>query len=253
VKYFEAKPQVTVFFKETAGKSEAETLKAALEATGKTAAVTYVSKEQALEIYKEQNKNDPLLLEMVSADILPASLEVSAKDPRFLKELEPTMRGGQGVEEVVYQKDVIDALLSWTNAIRLVGGVLAGLLSLLSMLVIMTIIGMKVALKKEEVEILALIGASSWYIRFPFLLEAGFYGAIGASLAWFVITVILLWFRVSIVSFFGVIPTLNAVFANPLSSVFLLSELGFLIVLSSLGFLLGAAGSAIALTKYLKF
>jgi len=253
LQYFESKPQATVFFKDDAEKVQIEMLKAAIEGTGKTASVKYVSKEDALAIYKEQNKSDPLLLEMVNADILPASLEVSALDPRFLKELEPMMKEAAGVEEVIYQKDVVDTLVSWTNAVRLVGGVLVSLLSLDSILIVMTIIGMKVALKKDEVEILKLIGASKWYIQFPFLLEGGLYGVLGGCMAWGVMFALLLWFRTSLLSFLGSIPIIQIMLSNPLSSVFIGSSLGFLFILSSLGFLLGSIGSLIALKKYIAF
>jgi len=56
------------------------------------------------------------------------------------------------VEEVVFQKDVVNTLLSWTNAIRLVGGSLAVLLAIDSLLIIMTVVSMKIALKKEELK-----------------------------------------------------------------------------------------------------
>jgi len=253
LRYFESKPQATVFFKDTAEKTQVDALKTALEQTGKIASIRYVSKEDALLIYKEQNKNDPLLLEMVNADILPASLEVSATDPRHLKELEPTMKGGAGVEEVIYQKDVVDTLLAWTNAVRLVGGILVLLLSLDSILIVMTIIGMKVALKKEEVEILKLIGASKWYIQLPFILEGGIYGIAGSFMAWFVMTVLIVWFRHSLVSFLGIIPVISFVFAHPLSTVFIGSLFGFFCILSLFGFLLGSIGSLIALRKYITF
>ena len=253
LQYFESKPQATVFFKDTAEKAEADTLKTTLEATGKTASIKYVSKEDALVIYKEQNKSDPLLLEMVNADILPASLEVSATDPRHLKELEPIMKEATGVEEVIYQKDVVDTLVAWTNAVRLVGGVLIALLSLDSILIVMTIIGMKVALKKDEVEILKLIGASKWYIQLPFLLEGGMYGVLGGFMAWTVMLVLLLWFRSSILSFLGIIPIIQAILGHLLSSAFIGCSLGFLFILSALGFLLGSIGSLIALKKYIAF
>jgi len=251
--YFESKPQATVFFKDTAQLSEVDTLKTALNATGKIANIKYVSKEDALVIYKEQNKNDPLLLEMVNADILPASLEVSATDPRHLKELEPLMKEAVGVEEVIYQKDVVDTLVAWTNAVRLVGVILVALLSVDAILIIMTIIGMKVALKKDEVEILKLIGASKWYIQFPFLLEGGLYGTIGGFMAWLCIIVLICWFRASILSFLGIIPIVSLLLGNMLSVSFFGSVLGFLFVLSSLGFLLGGIGSLIALKKYITF
>jgi cell division transport system permease protein len=253
LRYFEGKPQLTVFFMEKAGKPEADALTTTLKGTGKVAATKFVSKEDALAIYKEQNKNDPLLLEMVTADILPASLEVTATEPKFLSELEPIIKKADGVEEVIFQKDVVDALLSWTNAIRIIGGTLAGLLAFDSLLIIMTVIGLKIAMKKEEIEILKLIGASQWYIRKPFIIEGGIYGIVGAFFAWLVITALLFIFRPALLSFLGAIPVIHALLINPLSSLTLLSIGGFLVVLCTTGFLLGAIGSLITLARYIKF
>src|SRR3989304_5399248 len=67
--YFESKPQITVFFSDGATTAQADALQKTLEDTGKVSSVKYVSKDEALVIYQEQNKNDPLLLEMVTADI----------------------------------------------------------------------------------------------------------------------------------------------------------------------------------------
>ncbi|EKD68018.1 MAG: hypothetical protein ACD_48C00107G0002 [uncultured bacterium] len=253
LRYFEGKPQLTVFFMEKAGKPEADVLKITLEGTGKVASTKFVSKDDALAIYKEQNKNDPLLLEMVTADILPASLEVTAIDPRFLSELEPVIKEADGVEEVIFQKDVVDALLSWTNAIRIIGGTLAGLLAIDSLLIIMTVIGLKIAMKKEEIEILKLIGATQWYIRKPFVIEGGIYGVVGAFFAWLMMTILLLVFRSSLLSFLGAIPVIHTLLINPLSSVFLILAGAFLGVLGITGFLLGAIGSLITLNRYIKF
>ena len=253
LRYFEGKPQLTVFFMEKAGKPEADVLKITLEGTGKVASTKFVSKDDALAIYKEQNKNDPLLLEMVTADILPASLEVTAIDPRFLSELEPVIKEADGVEEVIFQKDVVDALLSWTNAIRIIGGTLAGLLAIDSLLIIMTVIGLKIAMKKEEIEILKLIGATQWYIRKPFVIEGGIYGVVGAFFAWLMMTILLLVFRSSLLSFLGAISVIHTLLINPLSSVFLISAGAFLGVLGITGFLLGAIGSLITLNRYIKF
>lgn len=250
--FFEGKPQITVFFADKSTKDDADTLQKSLEQTGKTLSIKYVSKEDALAIYREQNKNDPLLLEMVTADILPASLEVSATEPKFLQDLVPVIKQANGVEEVVYQKDVVDALISWTNAIRLIGGVLTALLAVNSILTIMTVIAMKIALKREEIDILSLVGASRWYIRLPFLVEGGLYGVVGSFFSWIVITGIVLWLRPVLLGFLGMIPVIHAVLANPTSSVFLLSSVGFLAGLLVTGFILGGIGSLIALSRYSK-
>ncbi len=250
--FFESKPQITVFFTDKATRADATALEKSLEGTGKIADVKYVSKEEALGIYKEQNKDDPLLLEMVTADILPASLEVSATDPNYLKDLAPIMQAAAGVEEVIYQKDVVESLVTWTRAIRAVGGVLAGLLAFNSVLVIMTIISMKIALKKDEIEILRLIGASPWYIRSPFIIEGGWYGVIGAGLAWVTITGVVLWLRPVLLSFLGLIPSIQVVLVDPTSALFLAAAGGFLGILLVTGFLLGSFGSIVALGRFLK-
>lgn len=252
LQYFEGKPQITVFFSEKAGKAEADTLTQTLQGTGKVVSTKFVSKEEALAIYREQNKNDPLLLEMVTADILPASLEISATDPKYFAELEPIIKNAEGVEEVVYQKDVVDTLLIWTNAIRIIGGGLVILFVFAAIFTIITVTSMKIALKKEEIEILRLVGASPWYIRFPFIIEGGFYGALGALIAWAIITGIVLWIRPFLLAFLGTIPTIQVVIADPLSSLFLLVSFGFLFGLSTVGFFLGSFGSLIATNRYLR-
>ncbi|MEK7141618.1 MAG: permease-like cell division protein FtsX [Patescibacteria group bacterium] len=253
LKYFEGKPQITVYFQDKTSEDVIHTLENELTATGKTVSIKYLTKDDALALYREQNKSDPLLLEMVTADILPASLEVSATEPNFLSDLEEVIKKTEGVEEVVYQRDVVETLISWTNAIRWVGGSLAGLLAVDSILIVMTIIGMKIALKKQEVEVLNLVGASPWYIRMPFLLEGGLYGLIGAGIAGLIIAGLTLWLYPFLLSFLGVIPAIGAVLGAPTSVVFLLSAFVFFGGLALTGFLLGSIGSMVAVGRYLKF
>lgn len=252
LQFFESKPQMTVFFQEKAGKTEADALTAQLTGTGKVSSTKFISKEDALAVYREQNKNDPLLLEMVSADILPASLEIMAKDPRFLTELEPLVKKAEGVEEVIFQRDIVETLLKWTNAARLIGGILAGLLALDSLLVIMTIVGMKVAMRREEIEILRLIGASPWFIKSPFVAEGAGYGATGAFGAWVVIMGILAWARPALFGFLGQIPPIGTILADMLSGLSILASLGFLFALLTTGVILGGVGSLVALSRFLR-
>ena len=69
-----------------------------------------MSKDEALQIYKDLNKNNPLLLEMVTAEILPASLEVYATKPEYLSEIAEFLKKQQGIDEVVFQKNIVDKL-----------------------------------------------------------------------------------------------------------------------------------------------
>ncbi len=257
LQYFESKPQITVFFKDTVDQKLASEFSQTLESTGKTASIKFVSKNDALTTYRNLFQKDPLLLEMVTADILPAPLEVSATDPKYLQEIADTISNFEKkspvVEEVVYQKDVVDALIKWTNAIRLFGGVLAGLLAFDAILIVMTVIGMKIALRKEEIEILKLVGASPWYIRLPFLWEGVLYGVSGAFVAWGVITSFIVWLRPTLLSFLEGIPLFGQVLANPTGTLFLGASGAYLSILLVIGFLLGAVGSMVAVGRYLKF
>jgi len=243
LRYFETRPQVTAFLKDETTLLQVDTIKAKLAQTGKVRETKYISKEEALNIYREQNKNDPLLLEMVTANILPASLEVSAKELSFLPEIAQILKSEPGVEEVIFQEDVVQALHNWTSTLRKVGVGLIGALGLVSVLIVLVIIGMKITLKKEEIEILQLIGASPWYIRAPFIFEGMFYGVVGAIFAWGVGYLLLLYATPFLVKFLSGIPIL------PVPFIFMLSLLGVEILV---GILIGALGSLLAVKRYLK-
>lgn len=182
IDYLESRPQLTIFFSEAVQPEDIENLKSSLEATGKTMSVKYVSKEEAFQIYTRDNSDDPLLLDLVTADILPASLEVQTLQPEYIPELVPLVQNAESVTDVVYQQDIIDTLVSWTNALRIGGIALISVLIVVSIFVILTIIGIKITIRREEIEIMRLIGASNWFIRTPFLLEGMMYGFFGALL-----------------------------------------------------------------------
>lgn len=241
--YFEDKPQLTVFFTDQKKTEEIKTLAEKLKKSDKVSSVKYISKEEALAIYKEQNKKDPLLLEMVTASILPASLDISAKDPQFLNDINKILRKETGVEEVVYQKDIVDLLVSWTKNLRIAGFILVSLLLGLSLLVMITIIGIKIALRKEEIEILRLIGAAKWYIRWPFLFEGALYGLVSALISW----------TVGVLVFFYLNPYLSTFLSGVLilssSPLFMLIVLGGLVLT---GVLIGIFGSLLAVWRYLR-
>lgn len=189
----------------------------------------------------------------MTADILPASLEVTATEPKFLSVLNDVIKKTEGVEEVVFQKDVVDTLVTWTNAIRFIGGALAILLAIDSLLIIMTVISMKIALKRDEIEIFKLIGASQWYIRMPFLLEGGFYGAVGAFAAWSIIMTGLWYFHGTLLAFLGPIPMINSLLSAPGSWPALMYIGIFFASMMTSGFILGSMGSLVSLSRYIKF
>ena len=180
---------------------------------------------------------------MVTANILPASLEVSTDNLSSLKEIAQILRSENGIEEVIFQEDVVASLSVWTRALRIVGVGLISFLTIVSFLMILIIIGMKIALRKDGIEILRLIGASSWYIRAPFILEGVFYGLVGAVLAWVATYVLILYATPFLVSFLEGIPLL------PVSPIFMLLLLGCLVLG---GVVIGAFSSLLAVRRYLR-
>lgn len=239
--FFESRPQVTAFFKDEATSDQVDALKKQIEANTLIESTKYISKDDALELYKQQNKDNPLLLEMVTADILPSSLEVSAKNVADLEKIAGVMQGNPIVEEVVFQKDVIDTLKKWVAGIRIAGGALSGLLLLASLTTIVVILGLKFTSKKSEINTMSLLGASPWYIRAPFVFEGILYGLVGAVLGWGLAYLGLLYISPNLVEFLGGIPLL------PVPLWVMGSILGGEMVL---GLLLGSISSLIATNRY---
>lgn len=242
LEYLETRPQITAFLKDEADMAQVELLKSALDATGKVVESRYVSKEEALTIYQEQNKEDPLLLEMVTASILPASLEVSTTDIEFMSEISKVLEQNSFVEEVVFQKDIVDTLSRWTTNLRYAGIGVVAVFAFLSVLIILIIIGMKVAIRKEEIEVSGLVGATKGFIRLPFIAEGVFYGVLGAFLGWGSSYLVLLYATPVLVSFLEDIPVL------PISIFFMLGMLGVEVLF---GLLIGFLGSFLAVKRYL--
>lgn len=178
--HLESLPQVTAFFKDEAKQEDIDSLRQKLESTGKTSSITFVSKEEALAIYKEQNKDDKLLLELVTAEILPASLEVSAIKAGDLRELSEIMRADEAVEDVVFARDVVDKLTKFIEGTRIITIVLAVLLFVTLIFITLFIVTLRVFVHKEEIETMRLLGAGRWNIFWPFLLEGIFYGVFSA-------------------------------------------------------------------------
>lgn len=243
ITYFESRPQLFAFFKDDATAGNINALQSQLESTGKIASIKFVSKQEALSIYQEQNKSDPLLLDLVTADILPSSLEISTKKIEDQESIFSVLNGSQIVKNVVFQKDIIETLTMWTDALRKIGIALIVVLALDSILLMVIIIGIKISQKREEIEIMRLLGATSWYVRWPFILEGIFYGLVGAFVGWSFSTLALLYATPFLSSVLRGIPLF------PVPPMYLLGLLG---VELGLAIILGFFASFLAVLRYLK-
>ncbi len=243
LKYFESKPQVIAFFKDGTTPADVTAIKNALSQEPRVTSTKYVSKDDALKIYQEKNKSDPALLELVTSSILPASLEISTKDPQDLNPVAEILKKEPAVSEVIVPEDVVATLTSVTRVIRIVGSAIVGFLMVFATLVIVMIIGFKIRLKRNEIEIMRLLGASPSFIRNPFLLEGIFYGVIGAFFAWVVVYTLLWYFSPFLQGYLGEVRLL------PVNPLFMLA-----ILLSALlaACIIGGLGSFSAVKRYLK-
>jgi len=245
LRYFESRPQINAYFKTDylPDQTAVDQLTRKLESTQKTAAVRFISKEDALKIYQEANKSDPLLLEAVTAGMLPASFEVSAKDPRDLKVLAEILKQEPNIEEVSYAEDIISTLTVWINSIRIIGASLILAHVFITFIVIILIIGMKVSVRREEIHTIRLLGAGGSYISVPFIFEGMLYGIGGAVISWVVIYTLLLYSTPFLVRFLSGIPVL------PVPILFMAALLGGELLL---GVLVGGLGGWLACRRFLK-
>jgi len=215
--YVETRPRIIVYFQVKAEEDQIFAARDKLEATGKTANITYVSKEKAFEIYKEFTQNDPLLVEMTSPEILPASLEIDAKQPEYLPELADLLKDQPGVDEVQFQRDIINNLLSLTSNVRKVTFLFFSYLMFMSIIVLTTTLSFKIALKREEISIMKLLGATNMYIRKPFVGESVFLGILATALSNIVLIGVLIVMNAFLQGYFADLGNLNmSLFGLPL-------------------------------------
>ncbi len=245
LRYFETRPQVNAFYKQDVVPTpqDVELIKTKMLATGKIDTFKYVSKEAALDIYKQLNKNDPLLLEAVTAGMLPASIEISAKDPKDLKSLAEAMSHEPGIDDVRFAEDIVSSLSVWTRSVRLIGAGLVGAHIIISFVIILLIIGIKVSARRDEIYLHQLLGATHGFIMGPFIWEGVSYGLISGFIAWGLAYLIILYSTPFLVTFLAGLPVL------PVPVWFMLLVL---LGTESLGMIIGALGAMLATWRYLR-
>jgi cell division transport system permease protein len=247
----EKEAAVTVFFKDSFGESQILDLKSNIESDERIHSVKYVSKEDAFNIFRDLNKDEPLLLESVTASVLPASLEVKAKSISSLNALSEEYSQVDGVEGVKFFKDVIERFNYWRIVLSAgVGGVLAILL-FVSFSIVVSTVRTAISLRGTEYEILKLVGATDSFVKKPLIYQGIFYGGVSALIA-------SLFYAVAIGAavLTGVTASLgldNVVLAGEFSLPAWAFGLMLMAVLTLCGVLLGYVSSTSAVKKYLNY
>ncbi len=253
--YVETRPQVTAYFEAKTQPEVIFKVRDELVNSDKVLSIKYISKDEAFNIYKQLNKDNPLLLEMVSSDILPPSLEIYAKKPAFLPQIAEYLKKQPSIDEVNFQKDIIDRLLTLTTILRRVTLAFFTFLIIMSIIVLTTTTLFKIALKKDEIELLKLIGASKFYIKKPFFFEGIFFGLIASLTSFFALNLILFYFNPFLTSYLKGISNL-ALNLDFIQLTVWPINIGFLSITLALSSLFGAGiatiANLLATEKYLK-
>ncbi|MDP9211684.1 MAG: ABC transporter permease [bacterium] len=202
------KIDVEVFFNEDAKVADILTLKEQVEKHPNAAAVTYVSKTQALDIYKGQSERNQRLVEQISEEEnpLPASIQIKAKNPDNLDAFNSVLESDFAEPLVASRSDkenreIIQRLQRIVSFIRNVGLFISLVVLTFAILVVFNTIRIAIFSRREEIEIMRLVGASNAYIRGPFVLEGALYGLIGTGIALLVVYLIVLAFGPALSSY----------------------------------------------------
>jgi cell division transport system permease protein len=185
LEFTEQKVEVVAYLHQNATESQINALAAEIEARPDVAEVEVVTRDKALERFREsmeaQGRTD--LTEQLDSNPLFASIEVKLTDPSALKAvgdaLDPTEH--PIVRNVINIEDLVDRLLTVTNILRTAGTVLLVAVGLIVLFIIVNAIRLAVVARAEEIEIMRLVGASDAFIRWPFVFEGAFVGFLGAA------------------------------------------------------------------------
>ncbi|PLX99256.1 MAG: ABC transporter permease [Desulfuromonas sp.] len=209
--------------------------------------VTYVSQAKAMKRFSERLGNDADLLEGVRSDLLPASFELGLK-PEFrttdgiagvLEKLESSL----AVEDLRYGQEWLDRFNNFIGMLRFVGALLGAFLLLAALFIVSNTIKLTLYARRDELEIMALVGATMRFIKVPFLLEGAIQGFIGGVISLLFLSV---FFTLVVSRYLGTFWLTPADF----NLVFLTLWQQFGLVLA--GVVLGALGSFSSLRRFVK-
>jgi cell division transport system permease protein len=173
--------ELKAFLEVDIGQDEINGIKAQLETNEKIDNITFESKEQALEKFSEQiGDRKDLISGLEENNPLQNSFILSIKDPSEANVIAETIANIEGVEEVKYGEEVVDKVLQSTKFIRTFTIIITLILATVSIFIISNTIKLTVFSRKKEINIMKYVGATNWYVRWPFLIEGAILGLIGA-------------------------------------------------------------------------
>ncbi|HEV8044522.1 MAG TPA: permease-like cell division protein FtsX [Rubrobacter sp.] len=232
---------ISAFFPENASQETIDGILSSVQGYPEVSESTYVSKEEALERWKETFSDQPDIASGIGSDVLPASIELQLNDPRDSGAVAEKLRS-EGFEEgdLNYPQRTIDNLNWYTGYMVWALRVATLLFLIASILLISNAIRLSIFARRKEIEVMKLVGASDTFVRTPFVLEGLVQGLLGASLA----AVVVVWANSLFVDW-----AQSYLFSVSSESV---NAFGLMLILIAVGVLIGVAGSYFSVRRFLK-
>ena len=174
---------IVVFLDDRVTTTAHKQLEESLESYPEVRTVEYFSKLEAEEEFKVLFKDQPELLAEVDYEILPSSLRINLNDPSDYILIIERLEGNPAVKEIRSSGEAIERLLSLTDTLVISASAFALLIGFAAFILIINTLRIAAFSKKKEIKIMRLVGASSTYIRLPFIFEAVIESLIGTSIA----------------------------------------------------------------------
>mgnify|MGYP000010998825 FL=1 len=174
---------VVVFLDDRVTTTAHKQLQESLESYPEVRIVDYFSKPEAKEEFQSLFKDQPELLAEVDFEILPSSLRINLNDPSDYTLIIERLEGNPAVKEIRSSGEAIERLLSLTDTLVISATAFAMLIGFAAFILIINTLRLAAYSKRKEIKIMRLLGASSTYIRLPFILEAVVESLIGTSIA----------------------------------------------------------------------
>jgi len=238
----ESSVEISVFLKDETSSDQIKELENRIKGQPEVAEVHFVSKAQALEEMKKNlGDNQDVLAGLEEKNPLPDALRIKTISVEQVEPLARQLESFEQVDQVRYGQGVVEKLLALSKWVRTAGLVTMLLLGIAAVFLIATTIRLSVFARRKEIGIMKMLGATNWFVRFPFLLEGMFLGLTGSLLA--VIAV-----------YFGYLSLIDRIEIS-LPFFQLVSDRSVLVplveALLGLGLGIGVAGSMISLRKFL--
>jgi cell division transport system permease protein len=240
---------VDVFLKTTASDADVERVRRQLtQDTPHVGNVVFVSKAEA---YAKEKKQNPEAYELLGSNPLPDTFRVTPSSPGEIDKLRdalaPMTPSGErsvvdpAIDEVKNRRDETTKILSATRVVKLSMGLLAALLVLASVLLISNTIRLSLLARRREVAVMKLVGATDWFIRWPFVIEGILVGALGGLMAILMLLVAKVAFIDPLKDDFSLIAAPDTVNFGVLVAILLVASVA-----------VSAAGSGLSLRRFLR-